>query len=499
MFNRSTQPFVDLEQSWHAQRDEFLISPNFSRFLQAFLALVFSLICVRHASLQRAEAPMYKHRVILNYNIHAQQTVLKDTTHIGVFPQVKLQRFPVPANSTMRLRYAKLAKLYLTPFRDGIQREDYIVPFMRQDMCEGCFLVQVKNGTLYVYDPRGVRALMAEFRELRMREALYWIRNAVERSVVNNIELVVSTTDGVVSTSKSHHYRMPPPIHPIPVFTVARCNVSDNIPFPMVLVDVLRRGLGGKYWKRKGLLRKWDETAESMGQVDGKEVQWENKVGKAVFRGNLRVPTILKDAKELDKLCDGVGRSGLWHTAKHHEKLLAEYDYSQGRRRRLWPLPSNWFATKTEPLLDVKVAGTCGERIYVSDGLPMKEQNLYKYVIHAEGNSFWADRLLLQMFGSSVIMKQMTPCGMFFEPLLEPYVHYVPVDFKFERLALQTLWARRNDEKARGIVLKARRFAGEYLSVAGVQTFVDELLVQYAGLLQDRDIRIEMGAVQVYP
>lgn len=442
---------------------------------------------------------MYTRRVALDYNVHAQQSALKDATHDGLFPPIRLQQFPVPANSTMRQRYAKLAKLYLTPFRDGIQREHYMMPFMRQNTCEGCFLVQIKNGTLLVHDPRGVRALMAEFRELRMREALYWIRSAVERRVINNIELVLSTTDGVVSTSKAHDYRMPSPEHPTPVFTVARCNVSDNIPFPMVFVDVLRRGLGGKYWKGKGLLKKWDETAESMGQVGGKEVRWEDKVGKAVFRGSLRVPAILKDAKEVDKACDRVGRSGLWYTAKHHEKALAEYDYAEGRRKRLWPLPSSWFATKTEPLLDVKVSGTCGEKIYVSDGLPMKEQNLYKYVIHAEGNSFWADRLLLQMFGSSVVMKQMTPCGMFFEPLLEPYVHYVPVDFKFERLALQTLWAKWNDVKVRGIVHEAREFAGEYLSVAGVQTFVDELLVQYSSLLQDRDIRIETGAVQLYP
>lgn len=499
MVARNAEPFVDLERSWHAQLDEFLISPHFSHLVHALIAVVFSLICVMHASLPRAETPHYTHRVAFDYDNLARRTAVDDAMHIHEFPPIKLQQFPVPANSTTRLRYAKLAKLYLTPFRNGIRREDFMMPFMRQDICGGCFLVQVKNKTLFVHDPRGVRALMAEFRELRMREALYWIRNAVTRGIFDNAELVLSTTDGVVSTSKSHHYRMPPPEHPIPVFTVARCNVSDNIPFPMVLVDVLRRGLGKKYWRSKALLKKWDQTAETMGQVDGRDVPWGEKMSKAVFRGSLRVPAILKDAKDLDRVCERVGRSGLWHMAKYHEKLLQEYDYAQGRRRRLWPLPSSWFTTKTEALMDVKVSGVCGEKIYVSDRLPMKEQNFYKYVVHAEGNSFWADRLLLQLFGSSVVMKQMTPCGMFFEPLLEPYTHFVPIDFQFEQLALQTLWAKRNDAKVRGIVRKAREFAGEYLSVAGVQTFVDELLTQYADLLQERDIQIETGAVQLYP
>lgn len=226
---------------------------------------------------------------------------------------------------------------------------------------------------------------------------------------------------------------------------------------------------------------------------------WDRKVEKAVFRGKLRVSSAERNISLNDEMCERFGRSGLWHRAKEHELQVKRYDWAEGERRRLWPLPVRWFVRSTEPVLDVKVEGKCGARIYVSDGMGMGQQKMFKYVIHAEGNSFWADRLVLQLFGGSCVIKQGAPCGMFFEPLLRAYKHYVPVDFWFRSLAMQTLWAKKNDAKVRSIVQTARRFAGDYLSTAGVQTFVDELLVRYVRLVEDRDIQLEEGAVQVSP
>lgn len=352
-----------------------------------------------------------------------------------------------------------------------------------------------------MYDPRAVRAVMPEFRELRMREAIYWVKSAVSRGVIDNTELVISTTDGVPTTSRNHSYRMPNP-DPVkrPIFSVVRCNVSDNIPFPMVLADSMRRGIGAEYWKRgKGMLRQWDEVVKNASRVDGREIRWSQKISKAVFRGSIRDSALLKQSASNDKECYAAGRTRLWDVAARHVEAIRDFDLETGRKRRIWPLPVSWFSPRSEPVIDVQIAGTCGSRIFVHDGMSMAKQNEFKYVIHAEGNSFWADRIIMQLFGSSAVLKQTTPCGMFFEPLLGPYVHYIPVDFSFGQVVRQIMWARNNDDVVRGIVDNARRFAAEYVSVAGVQTYVDELLVQYTSLLEDRGVRIRRGAVQVFP
>lgn len=535
---RSPSRFVDLDGSWQAHFDDFLISVRgFLRTVPTLLALTCTFLCIASVSTKfRPPGQHWRHEFLYTHRMvqdggHANVsvarsnrsgtdissrahsvTVLKSATQPAsnrstaeeLFPPIELQRMPVPADSSMRLQYAKLATLYLSPFAQKgkkISRKSYMTPFLYQPgVCDGCFLLQVKNGTLYVYDPRGVRAVMAEFRELRMREAIHWVKSAVARGVVDNTEFVFSTTDGVPTTSRNHSYRMPEPDVRRPIFSVVRCNVSDSVPFPMVLADVMRRGLGGRYWKQSsGLLRDWDNAVRNASRLDGREVPWLEKVSKAVFRGSIRVSALFKDSDLFDKLCDAAGRTGLRYKAIKHIEVLRNFDMLTGQRRRIWPLSASWFASKTEPILDVRVSGTCGSRIYANDGLPMEMQNRYKYVIHAEGNSFWADRLLIQLFGSSAIIKQSTPCGMFFEPLLRPYTHYIPVDFSFRQLVRQTMWARANDDKVLGIVRCARKFASEYLSVAGVQTYADELLVQYTSLLADRNIKIERGAMQLYP
>lgn len=73
---------------------------------------------------------------------------------------------------------------------------------------------------------------------------------------------------------------------------------------------------------------------------------------------------------------------------------------------------------------------------------PRLNQHLYKYVIYAEGNCFWSDRLNFQLFGPSAIIKQMTPCGQFYEPLLTPFAHFVPTDFFWNNTVGMIDWAR---------------------------------------------------------
>ncbi|PXF42651.1 KDEL motif-containing protein 1 [Gracilariopsis chorda] len=416
---------------------------------------------------------------------------------ISITPSLKL------VTSTVRSRYARLARAYLSPFAalGKISSESYMRPFLRDDgRCGGCVLLQVTNRSMFLHDRRGVLTKMAPFRALRLREALHWVESSVSRGVVDNFEIIISTTDSVATTSRNHSYRMPDPEEASPIFGTVACNVSNNIPFPLVLSDVLRRGLPHKFWDtRSEMIDQWDQAMRSFGEEHAYSVPWHRKKAMAVFRGRIRISTFLKRREMFDDFCDKVGRTALWATARKHNARMKRWAVQKAKNGRIWPLPTNWFLPRVEQLLDVQVDGTCGKRIYVSDGMPLQKQAEYKYIMNVEGNSFWADRLLLLLFGSSAVMKQETPCGMFFEPLLEANVHYIPVDYWFRDLTKRTQWARRHDCDVMQIVRNARRFAGEYLSTAGIQTYVDELLKQYSELLEERRIKVRPGSVQVYP
>ena len=76
---------------------------------------------------------------------------------------------------------------------------------------------------------------MAEFREMRMHEAIEWINSSVQSGVITEFEAVFSTTDGVATTSRSHQYEIPSPQFPSAMFSLVHCNVSDDLPFPIKL------------------------------------------------------------------------------------------------------------------------------------------------------------------------------------------------------------------------------------------------------------------------
>jgi hypothetical protein len=460
------------------------------------------------------------------------------STAYDKFPPIRVRRKP---KSLVRKQYARLAAAYLSPFPAEISRASYmdmldIAVNTTESACSGCFLIQVVDGKVYAHDPLEVRTSIAPFREMRMREALHWTTKAVQTGALRgNTEFVVATQDGVVSTSRPHSYRMsdPDPV-PRPIFTVSRCNCSDNIPFPMHFMDILRRVFPETFWtRRNNTLDEWDDIAtDIIGSQDHETHVWGRKKSQAVFRGSIRVPSIFHDKDEYEKNCDSAGRTALLAQANAHAIDVEQGNADWDRKYWLWLklgqqavairnlLGALWAGNdaaaaqaaahaknrarlggfEADTLLDVQINGKCGGREYTSDKLDMGNQTSFKYSIHAEGNGMWADRLAIQLFGSSAIIKQSTACGMWFEPLLESYRHYIPVDQHFSDIVRQVRWAKANDEDAQQIVRNAREFAGDYLSVSGVETFAEELLVQYsARLAHNAAIVVHPRAMQIWP
>lgn len=291
------------------------------------------------------------------------------------------------------------------------------------------------------------------------------VASAVRRGVIRDSELVLSLSDAPpVPSAAPHPYRLARVSGPpTPIFAPARCSFAHAIPFPHVLADARRRA-GDDSTVQVGA---WDTFIKSLLAL--KIPTWNLRRPAAVFRGAVRVSAAHVPAAEFHEACHRAGRPALWRAAR--------------------AAPS---------LLDVGLTGACGDRTFASETLGLREQaKRFRFVLHAEGNAFWADRLAVLPFLPVALLRQTLPCGMFFEPLLRPFRHFVPVHFSFRDVVRRTKWLAENDDLAKEMARQMRDFAANFLSEAGVQTYVDELLKSYTEALETKEFDIMPGAVRI--
>lgn len=365
---------------------------------------------------------------------------------------------------TVKVYYRKLAKAYLATFKNGIYRQLYFDILRRRTYAltppganKGVqsMLFQIIDGKVYLMDPYEVPRNSKPFYRTRINEVIWLLSKLAGEGRIKNTEFLMSIHDCVQTVNKKHTYRGAHFQESNPAFTIVSCNFSDNIPFPM--------WEGSKH--RDGGLSGWDTL---MAQYAEDPTPWEQKTSRAVFRGGIRPSMYFQNKSDADSHCNDVGRTRLKYVAQVHPDLF-----------------------------DVSVGGTCGGKHSQLERLEPKEHHKFKYIVYAEGNCMWADRSRQQVFGPSAIIKQETPCGQFFEPMMKPFVHFIPTDFFFTDTAQRIQWARSNDEQVRTIVKNANEFARSFLSLRGIETYVEVLLQEYTALLVEPEIKLENGATEV--
>lgn len=381
-----------------------------------------------------------------------------------------MENIQVPANTgklsmdQVKDYYRRLVKAYLAPFTNGIYRQLFFEILRRRTYSltppggnKGIqsILFQIIDSKVYILDPYDVPKNTKPFYRSRINEMIWLLSRLAGEGRIKDTEFLVSIHDCVQTVNKPHTYRGAHHIESSPTFTIVSCNFSDNIPFPM--------WEGGD--ERGGGLAGWDRKME---QYSIDITKWDLKSDKAVFRGGNRPSMYFQDKMEADKHCHDVGRTRLQYLGEEHSDLL-----------------------------DVSVGGTCAGKHKFLKRLATMEHHKYKYILYAEGNCFWADRLNKQLYGPSTIIKQETPCGQFFEPLLKPMTHYIPTDFFFADTLEKVRWAREHDGEAKEIVANANQFATNFLTLAGIESYVEVLLDEYRTLLVDPHIKLENGAVEV--
>eukprot|EP00889_Picochlorum_renovo_P002929 jgi/Picre1/29959/NNA_005336.t1 len=80
----------------------------------------------------------------------------------------------------------------------------------------------------------------------------------------------------------------------------------------------------------------------------------------------------------------------------------------------------------------------------------------HKFVIVVDGNGPPSSRILSQLQGHSLVLKQESPFYEFFYPSLQPYVHYLPVHVTDVAAAVE--WARKHPKQSYQMIVAAREF-----------------------------------------
>jgi len=376
-------------------------------------------------------------------------------------------------------KYRALVGEYLKPFAEsGIWKASYMSTFYK-DECEFCFLVQIKDQRIYVFDPRKLHRHSSMTHQLRMRESLFWITKAYRESPIpeafEGLEFVVSTSDSVVSTHIPHAFRLPAAdTLPRPIFTTVGCTPSANIPFPMTLGESLRDIHPRSFMYRKGVQPdEWDERILDLFRED--LLSWENKVRQAVFVGNMQESYYPESLKSATDLCGTLGASALAEIAKKETEFLMAH-----------------------------VEGKCGSLI--SNGsevqvpwFSLTDQQNFIFNIHTEEKALWSNRLPLLLFTSSCPLVTEMPCGQWFEPMLKAHEHYIPIDFQMMNLTRTIRNWRNKDSETYRIMREGQSFAKDFLRLESITLYVSNLLQEYNKLLLSHDTIIHPQAIQIYP
>lgn len=220
-----------------------------------------------------------------------------------------------------------------------------------------------------------------------------------------------------------------------PGFGAIRCAEAGTIPFPIF-------GSHGE-WSFAGHPTKFDD--------DLNEEHFQRRHATAVFRG---AP---------DRGCS----RGYHRLGKHANfyELFEAQNRTCGRR------------------LLLELASEMPDEInfVVDDFLTLKQQQeRFRFVISAEGWAGWTDRLLLLLASEMVVLNQDHPCSQWFEPLLRPFEHFIPVRNDFRDVATRVRWARENPSATLAILRHAHTFANKHLTQSGILAYTVGVLSRYS-------------------
>lgn len=131
----------------------------------------------------------------------------------------------------------------------------------------------------------------------------------------------------------------------------------------------------------------------------------------------------------------------------------------------------------------------------IASMIPPHDQLRYKYLLAVDGNSY-ATSLHWQLFSGSVVIKQETEFPQWFDYMLVPYKHYVPLKKDLSDLRAVLNWLESNDDSAKLIAERTQKFALEHLLPEHALAYFASLINEI-GNRQKKPAAIEVQTVAI--
>eukprot|EP00756_Hemistasia_phaeocysticola_P000316 Hpha_TRINITY_DN10217_c0_g2::TRINITY_DN10217_c0_g2_i1::g.35231::m.35231 len=325
-----------------------------------------------------------------------------------------------------------------------------------------CWVIQVVDGKVYVRDTgremcthrkeKTGKLWYESFFAVRRRVALNLIERAVRSSStpIPNLEFAHCVGDCPMHTMrnrKEHNY---------PVFSTTYCSFSNMIPLPQW--EPGRSGGPPQLSEVGGWMKEKLAFSEKVLE------RFESKRPAAVYRG-------AKVARGCYCNQWGAPPSPAYENCGWQSecKTPRAIKHQQPCGRKLLASIS-----KKHP----------EEIDYTDTKLSMTAQaKEFQFVVHLEGTCGWADRLSTLLALPMAIVKQVNWCGEWYNLLLRPWEHYIPVKCDLSDVVHQVEKARRNQTALAEMVRRANRYIERAYTPSVVEGYTAELLLSYAKVM----------------
>ena len=358
---------------------------------------------------------------------------------------------------SVRSAYFELVKEYLAPwkgFSDGTEFKQLAkVPITKKMLAVmeyaykgGSFRVRIADGNLYY---RKIVNWKQTYRTQRMAWYLRLLYEMLKRDhlIQKNADFVIYVGDGPKVAADTFTTEAG-----FPLFSLRTSSLHVDIPIP----DPVSHGSNGRYL--------WSDS--------GKAIPWNERMDRLVFRGR---GSCLKMQADNWHFCNRVRAQKMSQEWPDLMDIgVIEWNQIYKANRMVVP-----------PTTETDIERTCG--LHLVKSLDFTAQSHYKYILDLDGG-LGSSRKPGILSSGSVLFAQDSPWYTYYEPLLEPYRHYIPVDRWLRDLRDQILWARQNDQKVKSMVEEGRAFEKKFLSIEASKLYLSILLDQYSDLLAEQVI-----------
>ncbi len=201
----------------------------------------------------------------------------------------------------------------------------------------------------------------------------------------------------------------------------------------------------------------WDDYIKDNDKINVNS-NWDNKIDKAVFRGSSTgLGTTMKNNSRIRLLKIG----------KEDKFNLLDVGITKWNLRPRKTINDKYYRTISKKILD---------KYTTSNFLSYSEQSNYKYIINLPGHvsSFRLSTLL--KLKSVILHVPNTDNYIWYEYLLKPYIHYIPIDKNLNNLLSQIRWCQKNTKACKAIIENCSIFYNKYLTLFGQITFTTKIL-----------------------